>query len=580
MVKYIFIYLQSFPGNISESRLFSPLLEVVLIILAAFFGFLILMKVLNTTFDWVRKNNPSRILLSFGLLILFGLFSVIYFLPRSQILIVDSWKTIGKVQESGFFTDKIFGSAPSRYEIDIRGRITALYLNDENLQSLEQLPGIEKLDSIEYLEISNSPLAGTLDVSAFTNLRELHLQNTNLRKIVGLKNLKNLFRLNVQGSTIEDLDLSETVEKIDLSHTKIANLSVLSRLYNLKELNLEGMDLSQISGFENLPSADLISLRNSSHIPLAQFNKVKILILDASDVTDLSPLANSRELMAISIFETKVEKLDGLENTKISLINSDNPNFTTEKAEQIFKRKVLVSSVNFRTFSIISPQTRQNIKIASIALIIVGFLLLLPLLFALQSPFLLKFRKIGLFMIPGAFLLIGLMAVSSIEIPMDYAREQQANFSRFAVLYAVCFAAYWFLLMPLLLFLLDTKSVKQSSISPAIYIFTRLTPILVFWGTPFVLIGYGFWNSENTAVGMVRIIAFFYFSISILNILILVAFTIAVWWKGKRKIVTAIWETLSTVWRIFPFLLSVIPLFIIGLVLFILTLIPGISAIL
>ena len=210
------------------------------------------------------------------LIVSLGMLVGMLFLPRSQALVFRSWNAADNVRESSFLYDKIFGVAPNRYDVDVQGRITALYLSDHSLQNFEQIPGIENLSSLQHLEISDSPLEGTIDVSPFTELRELHLRNTNLKQIIGLNKLTKLNRLNLEGSPIEKIDSVGTVQKINLSRTKITELSALSYLPPLKELSLEEMDLSRIQGLESLPPVDLMSLRKSTRVSLERLGNVKV----------------------------------------------------------------------------------------------------------------------------------------------------------------------------------------------------------------------------------------------------------------------------------------------------------------
>jgi len=467
------------------------------IIVGIFVGFILLLKILVQAIGWIGKDSHSRSSINLGLIVLFGLLLAIYFLPRSQILLFNSWETSTDVKETSFFFDKIFGVAPNRYDVDIQGHVTALYLKDNNLHNLEQLTRIENLSSLQHLEISDSPLEGIIDVSAFTELKELHLRNTNLKQILGLNELTKLNRLNLEGSPIEKIESVGTVQKLNLSRTKITDLSALSYLPPLKELNLEEMNLSQIQGLESLPPIDLISLRKCTQVSLERLGSVKILILDGSDVTDLSPLRNLLELTTLSIFETKVEHLDGLENSKIVFINTDNPNFTSEKLKQIFNRDVIVSRVNFNTFSLIPSHIWQSGKSVALALLIGSFLLLLPLPFAYRTPRLLKLKRIALFMIPGALLVLGLLMIAVIDIPLSYGQEGRADFSRFVFLYAMIVGLLWLIAMPLLILGLETKTLSQNAISPALFFLSRILPWLTFISPFFTFWGYLFWIDEN-----------------------------------------------------------------------------------
>ena len=68
-----------------------------LIIVGIIVGFILLLKILVKIFEWVGKDSRSKSSVGLGLLILCGLLSALYFLPRTQALVFNSWDTISNV---------------------------------------------------------------------------------------------------------------------------------------------------------------------------------------------------------------------------------------------------------------------------------------------------------------------------------------------------------------------------------------------------------------------------------------------------------------------------------------------------
>lgn len=469
-----------------------------------------------------------------------GLLIAIYFLPRSEALLFDAWKTSFGVKERGFVYEKLFGIAPIRYDIDVQGRVIALYIRDQYLRSIEELPGIEKFTSLRHLEISDSPVERTIDVSSFIELDELILKNTRLTHIVGLDKLTRLNRLDLEGSPIEAIDASGSVQKFNLSSTKVTDLSSLALLQQIKELTLEEMDLSQVRGLESLPPIDLISFRRCTHVPLERLGRVKILILDGSDVTDLSPLSRSKELTVLSIFDTRVESLKGLENSSVLAINSNNPDFTADFVRDFFNRDVALWRVNFNALSVstlVPEPVWYTGSIISIILVVTGVFALLPLPFVWRTPPLLKLKRITRFMIPGAFMVLAPWMIANLDLPFNAGPEDRFGLGHVMKVHAALIACSWLILIPLLLVLLDTKALRQHVISAPATMFSWL---FMWWGRPllivsplFVLIGYSLWQEEkpspaNGIFAILLVIPFFLLPLSFVLI------GTALYWKGRR----------------------------------------------
>ena len=225
--------------------------------------------------------------------------------------------------------------------------------------------------------------------------------------------------------------------------------------------------------------------------------------MDESDVTDLSPLVNLPELNALSIFKTKVESLEDLKNSKVAIINTDNPNFTSANLERLFNRKVYVSQVNFNTFSfstLFPPHIRQLGTFFTVLLLAIGILLLLPIPQRWQIRPLLKIRRITLFMIPGAFLVLGLWMMSNLEIPLREGQRQNLESSSAMIWCAVFIALIWLVITPSLRLLLDTKTLGQSAWSVPVFRVSRLLVIIAVISPFLTMFLYALLLDENTSV--------------------------------------------------------------------------------
>ena len=140
--------------------------------------------------------------------------------------------------------------------------------------SLTSLDGIEKMPSLEYLEISNNRvhLADMSALRYLANLRSLNIYAGfyNIDFSV-LKDLPSLTELCLQDiGEINLLDVAElaSLEKLSLYSDEVSfpslDVSPLSRLTNLQELRIIGFEIENIESLDALPNLDYIITRRNT----------------------------------------------------------------------------------------------------------------------------------------------------------------------------------------------------------------------------------------------------------------------------------------------------------------------------
>ncbi|MFX1376959.1 MAG: leucine-rich repeat domain-containing protein [Promethearchaeota archaeon] len=86
-----------------------------------------------------------------------------------------------------------------KYEVYIgkESSLITLNLSNKNIKRISDIRGLEKLENLEKLLLSNNQIANVEGLDALVNLKELFLANNQITEIKGLGNLKNLTYLNL-----------------------------------------------------------------------------------------------------------------------------------------------------------------------------------------------------------------------------------------------------------------------------------------------------------------------------------------------------------------------------------------------
>jgi internalin A len=129
-------------------------------------------------------------------------------------------------------------------------------------------------DTREIMDGKIRPIVDLRPIAGLTNIKEIRLNNTQVKDLTPLAGLINLKRLRITNSYITDLSpLSglSNLEDLDLSENQIVDLSPLSGLSKLKKLTLtfnQIADLQPLAGLSNLQFLRLGNNKISSLQPL------------------------------------------------------------------------------------------------------------------------------------------------------------------------------------------------------------------------------------------------------------------------------------------------------------------------
>ncbi len=161
-----------------------------------------------------------------------------------------------------------------------------LTLKDCNITNLSYL----KIKKIEKLNLEKNTIKSISFIKKFKNIKFL-----NLKANKTIKNLKILEKLT-------------TLEELDLSWFEFDNINFLKDLKNLKKLRLVDSHINDISDLKNLKNLEILYL-NFNEVtdisPLKDLKNLNTLYLDDNKISDITPLENLKELKTLSLNENK-----------------------------------------------------------------------------------------------------------------------------------------------------------------------------------------------------------------------------------------------------------------------------------
>lgn len=184
------------------------------------------------------------------------------------------------------------------------------HLTSLNLRygGIRNLSGIEKLTSLNQLDISNNSVSDFSPLSALTNLTDLNLYGNRIVDLTTLGALTSLTKLNLESNSIVDL-------------------TPLSALTNLTELNLESNNIVALTPLSTLTKLTILKLNYNKIVdlgPLSTLTNLTALDLKYNQIVNLSPLAALTTLTGINLSSNKIVDLSPLSPlTHLTTLNLD-----------------------------------------------------------------------------------------------------------------------------------------------------------------------------------------------------------------------------------------------------------------
>ncbi len=167
--------------------------------------------------------------------------------------------------------------------------------NDGN--EITEIKGLDYLVNLEYLDLSFNSITEIKNLENLTNLKFLSLKKNNISTICGLERLKNLEQLYLGGNQIKEiknLEILEKLEKLFLGGNNIEEIMGLETLTNLRELDLEFNKISEIKCLDNL-------------------TKLIILNLNRNQIKEIKDLENLTNLCLLYLDKNQIQEINGLD---------------------------------------------------------------------------------------------------------------------------------------------------------------------------------------------------------------------------------------------------------------------------
>lgn len=130
-------------------------------------------------------------------------------------------------------------------------------------QLVDDYASIAALTHVTAFMTSYSDFSDLNDIAAMTQLRELHIGQTQVDNLSGLRNFPNLTLLHAQGLSVDDFSAIaqlRRLEELALGRGNVGDLAFVRGLRNLKNLSLENATITSLEALRNHPSLERLDL--------------------------------------------------------------------------------------------------------------------------------------------------------------------------------------------------------------------------------------------------------------------------------------------------------------------------------
>ena len=253
--------------------------------------------------------------------------------------------------------------------------LTAIYGVDKVNKNFELLSlyDIEKdlLNKIEVMDLSNKDIKELNGVEYLSNLKELNLENNQIKK-VNLRYNEELTNLNISNNNLEriNLNFNKKLEYLNLSKNNLSKFDTLP-ISKIKKLDLSNNNISDIK-LTNIKEIISLRIKNNklkevnlkNNLKLEEldisFNKIKELSYFSSltsldiESTDIEDVIVNKELKRINIGSTKFKDIEFIKDIEdIEDLNISNTNISSLDLSKYKKLKSLnISDTYLEKFNI------------------------------------------------------------------------------------------------------------------------------------------------------------------------------------------------------------------------------------
>lgn len=226
-------------------------------------------------------------------------------------------------------------------------KLQRLTLNDCGLSTVS---GLEKAQSLTYLNLSNNTIRNLDPLAYLMKLQEIDMQHNALTGLTSLSSLTELSKLNVSYNlltsvaplatctkltwleannnslvSLSGIDNLPALSHLSVNHNDLTDISVLSTRTTLVELYFANNGIKDITSLSALNGLEVLDFSNNDVKDLPVWDDgAKLRIIDGSHnaVTSLDSLKNQMNLTHVYMDYNKIKSVSALENCyKLVLVN-------------------------------------------------------------------------------------------------------------------------------------------------------------------------------------------------------------------------------------------------------------------
>lgn len=221
-----------------------------------------------------------------------------------------------------------------------------------SINNLEDVKPLTRIETLEYVRISNNPIKSLEGFENLSNMKSLNLSDTkvdNLEPIADcpLKELNCSYGKVTDYNFLKSLNLLETLCVGNVDKETVEYINTLTELENLTIVRSEISSLKQLSNLTNLLSLDVSdSVMLSSLDGVENFKKLEYIAFISTNVSDISPLGNLKMLYTIEPSYSPVTDFTPLLQCPVFNCMYVNTELAEIAKEQLKERRIIYNIVD------------------------------------------------------------------------------------------------------------------------------------------------------------------------------------------------------------------------------------------
>lgn len=171
---------------------------------------------------------------------------------------------------------------------------------------------VERLFTVEALDVSHTAITDLSPLRRFTTLRTLACENTaitDLSPLSGLHDLRELDCWNTSVRSLEPLAALPHVRRLNCTNTQVDDLTPLQQMRRLRNLSCSATPIATLEPLRELTELEALSCgetRITSLEPLRPMHRLRVLYCSQTAITSLAPLRDLPNITQVFCADTHV----------------------------------------------------------------------------------------------------------------------------------------------------------------------------------------------------------------------------------------------------------------------------------